>query len=237
MLAAFPAHAQVDANYCGSLNNAFGPFDYRPERDTENRGDGDHKYKLKLVESTHFTREVELLISGRRSGTDPGGDIDYTLRAFPNHHRALMSVMRYGEKKASKRPTGLKYDVECYLERAIRFASDDAIARIIYATYFEKKKRTPEAISQLEQATRIARDNAFTHYNIGLAYLDMKVYDKALIQAHRALALGFERTQLRDLLEKAGHWKDPATEPAATTANLPPATPSFPAASSPVADQ
>lgn len=227
--ACLPAYAQVDVNYCGSLNNGFGPYDYRPDRDPPTPGTGDHTYKLALVEGAHFTKEVELLIRGHRSGDDPGGDIDYTLRAFPNHHRALMAVMRYGEKKASKKPAGLKYDVECYFERAIRFGSDDVIARIIYATFLTKNKRTPEAITQLEQATRIAGDNAFTHYNIGLAYFDIKLYDKALIQAHHALALGFERNQLRELLEKVGQWKPPLIKHTETTADVPTA----PAASSP----
>lgn len=215
------AFAQVDANYCGPLRNGFGPFDYRPDRDPPTPGTGDHTHKLGLVEGAHFTKEVELLIRGHRSGDDPGGDIDYTLRAFPNHHRALLAVMRYGEKKASKTPAKLTYAVECYFNRAIRFSPDDAIVRIIYATYLTKNKRTPEAIAQLEQATNIAGDNGFTHYNIGLAYFDMLNYGKALAQAHRAMGLGFERTQLRERLEKAGQWQEPITATTENTAKTP----------------
>ena len=37
------------------------------------------------------------------------------LRAFPNHHRALMSEMRYGEKKATQKPAGLSYVVDSAL--------------------------------------------------------------------------------------------------------------------------
>lgn len=139
--------------------------------------------------------------------------------------------MRYGEKKATQRPAGLRYDVECYFERAIRFRSDDPIVRMIYATYLTKNNRAPEAVAQLEQATRIASDNAFTHYNIGLVYLDLKVYDKALTQAHRAMGLGFERTELRDQLKKAGHWQ----EPVAGAVEIP-ATSSSEVVETPVAD-
>ena len=220
-----PAFAQVDANYCGSLANGFGPFDYRPDRDPPTPGSGTHSEKLAVVEGAHFTKEIELLIRGRSGGVDPGGDMSYTLMAFPNHHRALISVMHYGEKKASAKPPGLRYDVECYFERAIRFRSDDAIVRIIYATYLTKNKRATEAVAQLEQATRIADQNGFTHYNIGLAYFDMKIYDKALAQAHRALALGFEQTSLRDLLEKASQWKNPAQVPMSTLADIPASAP------------
>ena len=214
IFSATPAFAQVSAEYCGALANGFGPFDYRPDRDPFSPGTGDHTYKRGLVEGAHFTPRVENLIGAQSGGQigPPGSDLDYTLRAFPNNHRALMAVMRYGEKTGSQKPEGLRYVVECYFERAIRFASDDAIARIIYASYLTKNKRSPEAVAQLEQATKIAGENAFTHYNIGLAYFDMKIYDKSLAQAHKALALGFERTELRDLLQKAGQWKESAPQ-------------------------
>lgn len=204
-----PAAAQVNERACGSLANGFGPFDYRAERDPYTVGTGDHKHKLGLVESAHFRSYVEQLIRGHRSGKDPGGDIDYTLRAFPNHHRALMSVMRYGEKKKSQKPAGLKYEVECYFERAVRFSKDDPIVFMLYATYLNSRNRPAEAVTQLERASSLAKKEPFTQYNVGLIYYDMKKFDEALAQAHKAIALGFERTQLQELLTKAGHWKDP----------------------------
>lgn len=232
LFAATPAIAQVSAEYCGSLANGFGPYDYRSDKYTPTHGDtASHSLKRALVEGAHFTPRVENLIGAQSSLQvgPPGGDLDYTLRAFPNHHRALMAVMRYGEKTGSPKPSGLRYDVECYFERAIRFKPDDTIARIIYSTYLTKNKRIPEAVAQLEQATRLAEDNAFTHYNIGLAYFDMKIYDKALDRAHKAMALGFERTELRDLLEKQGQWREPiaaATEnPSASPADTPASAP------------
>lgn len=209
----FPAYAQVNADYCGSLANNFGPYDYRADKHAQGLGDQlPYTEKRKLVEGAHFTSRVESLIGAQSSHQigPPGGDLDYTLRAFPNHHRALLSVMRYGEKTGSQRPAGLRYDVECYFERAIRFKPDDAIARMLYSTYLTKNKRLPEAVAQLEQATTIAGENAFTHYNIGLTYFDMKIYDKALARAHRALELGFERIELRDLLKNAGQWQEPS---------------------------
>jgi len=205
--------AQVSASFCGDLKNGFGPFDYRADHHIQAPGDQmPHSEKRRLVEGAHFSRRVENLIGAQSSGQvgPPGSDLDYTLRAFPNNHRALMAVMRYGEKTGSQQPPGLPRVVECYFERAIRFKSNDTVARIIYSTYLAKNKRGPEAVAQLEQATTFAGDNAFTHYNIGLAYFDLKIYDKALRQAHRAMEIGFERTQLRDMLEKAGQWREPS---------------------------
>lgn len=194
------SHAQAHQSSCGELRQKgqFGPHDYRTG-----------KSHLPIVEDYHFTPSVEALTRG---STDilPGHDLDYTLRAFPNHHRALLALVRYGEKMQSTKPTGLNHSVECYFDRALRFSSDDPIVRMIYARFLSKKERTPEAIQQLEQATTSAQDNAFSHYNIGLIYFDLKAYDKALVQAHKAISLGFPQTALRDQLQSVGKWTEPA---------------------------
>jgi tetratricopeptide (TPR) repeat protein len=212
---AFSAMAQVNAGSCGDLANNYGPYDYRSDKHIQAPGDPmPHKEKLNLVEPWHFTPRVESLVGAQSGGSigPPGADLDYTLRAFPNHHRALMSVMRYGEKTKSQQPAGLRYSVECYFERAIRFKPDDTIARMVYASFLYKNKRGPEAVSQLERATVLAADNPFTHYNIGLVYFDMKNYSQSLVQAHRAMGYGFGRMELRDLLRSVNQWREPSVE-------------------------
>jgi tetratricopeptide (TPR) repeat protein len=99
----------------------------------------------------------------------------------------------------------------------VTFRPDDAVVRMIYSTYLNKQGRAQEANAQLEIATVQAKDNGFTHYNIGLHYFDMKNYDKALAQAHKALALGFTQTALRDELQKVGKWSEPPPAPAPAT--------------------
>lgn len=198
---------------CGPLRGGhFGPYDYRPDFYKHTPLDPmNHAQKRELVEHAHFTVRVESLIGAQSGGRigPPGGDLSYTLRAFPNNHRALVSVMRYGEKFKTETPPGLQYPVECYFDRAIRFAGNDSIVRIIYASYLTKKNRVVEAKAQLNSATQLAADNAFTHYNIGLAYFEMKAYGAALESAHRAIALGFEKPDLRERLRAAGQWQDP----------------------------
>lgn len=200
------AFGQPASSACGPLANAYGPFDYR-----EVRGP-----KLDIVEGAHFTSEVEALLRGNRGYL--GGDLDYTLRAFPNHHRALVSMMRYGEKTKSPQPRDVRYPVECYFTRAIRFRPDDVIVRMIYAAFLQKAGRNDEANAQLAEASELAKDNAFTHYNIGLIYLDAKDYANALRQAHRAYALGFPRTELKERLQAAGQWREPVAKPPAGSA-------------------
>jgi len=191
-----PAFAQQAVAGCGSLANAYGPFDYRTEKDN----------KLKVVEAYHFTPIVEALIKGSTGSV--GQDLDYTLRASPNHHRALMAMQRLGEKLATPQPHGAQYSVDCYFRRALQFRPDDNTARLIYASFLVKHNRESEANEHLEYAIANT-DNAFTHYNAGLIYFDLKNYDKALKQAHAAMAMGLPRTELRDQLQSVGKWSEP----------------------------
>lgn len=205
---------------CGPLQNGYGPYDYRT-----NKGE-----TLDRVEKYHFTPEVEALIKGTSGYL--GGDLDYTLRAFPNNHRALIATMRYGEKTKSAKPPNMNYSVECYFLRALQFKPDDTTARLIYATYLGKNSRQTEAMQQLERTNALAKDNAFTQYNIGLVYFDLKQYDKALTQAYTAEDLGFTQVGLRDQLKAIGKWKD---APPHTVANPDvPASAAEPAASAPL---
>ena len=192
-----PAQAQTGNPACGSLKNGGGPFDYRNERT-----------QLSLVEGAHFTEVVEALIKGT-SGWKPGGDIDFTLRVFPNNHRALIAMMRLGEKEKTTQPSGSRYSIECWFERALRFRPDDGVVRMIYSTYLNSKGQIPAANAQLKAATAYAKDSGITHYNIGLHYFNLKNYSEALVQAHRAMDLDWPQTALRDQLKAVGQWAEP----------------------------
>lgn len=212
-------NAEVSAALCGPLKAGhYGPYDYRPANHKPNQGDQlSHAERRALVEDYHFTPRVENLIGAQSGGSigPPGKDLSYTLRAFPNNHRALVSVMRYGEKFKTETPPGMQYPVECYFERAIRFAPDDVITRIIYSTYLNKYKRTAEAAEQLKISSGLAKDSPFSHYNIGLAYFELKEYSAALQSAWRAKELGFDRIDLSEKLKAVGQWREPpeAVEP------------------------
>jgi tetratricopeptide (TPR) repeat protein len=192
---------------CGHLSNGQnGPFDYRVERGR----------RLETVEAFHFTAKVEGLIGGQ-SG-ELGQDLDYTLRAFPNHHRALLSVARYSKRSKIDPAPRTAFTVECYFDRALRFVRDDTTARMLYANYLQEVGRKNDAIRQLDQVIELAPDNPFTQYNAGLIFAEMGAFDRALRQAHVALAGGFTRTDLRDKLKAAGKWMEPPEAPTAPTA-------------------
>jgi hypothetical protein len=219
-LCASSALQAQEENPCGPLSQGhYGPFDYRSA----------HESQRSIVENAHFRPETYSRLQGI---TGPaGGDINYTLRAFPNHPKALDAMMRLGEKEKTTQPRNAMYTVECYFERAIRFRNDDLIVRMLYANFLLRQKdRTAEAVKQLEFVTAHAADNPFTHFNAGLLLADAKAWPQALVQAHRALELGFPRTALKERLQAAGQWREPEPVKAAENAA---AETAAPAASAP----
>lgn len=198
LLLALASACRAQAPACGSLENHYGPYDYRTQRD-----------KLEIVERYHFTADVESLRAGA-STIKIGGDIAYLLATSPNHHRGLLAMMRLAERENSPYPKNMRYSVDCYFDRAIRFRRNDTTVRMLYAQYLQKNKRTPEALAQLQFASELAKDNGFTHYNIGLVYFEMGQYELALAQAHKAKALGFEQPELAQMLTAKNQWKEPA---------------------------
>ncbi|MCC6194987.1 MAG: tetratricopeptide repeat protein [Burkholderiales bacterium] len=184
---------------CGNpFVNHFGPFDYRTATQ-ENKN---------LVEATHFTPDTEQL--KKNSGTGyPGQDIGYTLHVFPNHPRALIAMSRLAIREHSPHPKYAKYSINCYFTRAIQFRPDDGEVYMIYGVHLLKTGAADRAIAQLTKAVELNEASANAQYNLGLAYVEVKDYDKALVHAQKAYALGFPLPGLRNMLQKMGKWQTP----------------------------
>ncbi|SFW29973.1 tetratricopeptide repeat protein [Nitrosovibrio sp. Nv17] len=195
---AFSASLHAAAPFCGGLENAYGPYDYM---DPDAR-----QTKLPLVEQYHFTPNIENLVKGNSGAI--GGELDYTLRAFPNHHRALSTLVKLALRDKTIKPAGAKYSVECYFDRAIRFKSNDAAVRTIYSNYLLKQGHTDKAIEQLGAAIELQPEDPTINYNIGLLYVQKKDYEQALIHAKKAYELGFPLPGLRNKLVEAGKWRE-----------------------------
>jgi tetratricopeptide (TPR) repeat protein len=192
---ALAASAQCAYEVCGPLENAYGPFDYRTERE-----------HLAVVERYHFTPGVESLQGGNTASV--GGDLDYTLRASPNHHRALLSMANLALRDKTHKPRGANFTIECYFDRAIRFAPTDGDVYMIYGTYLFRAGDKDIALKEFEVAEKLVGDNANLEYNLGLVYLDAKQYDRSLAHAQRAYALGFPLQGLKKKLIAAGKWRE-----------------------------
>ncbi|MGE5651925.1 MAG: ABC transporter permease [Bacillota bacterium] len=187
----------ADILACGDLANAFGPFDYR---------NAEHRKNLPIVETHHFTPQVESLMKAATGSL--GADIDYTLRAFPNHLRALDAMARLSIREKTARPSGANYSIECYFDRAIRFRPEDGLARMAYGAYLANIGEAGKSIEHMQAAARLEPDNATVNYNLGLMYLKKKDYAQARTYAKKAYALGFPLSGLKNKLVAARAWKD-----------------------------
>lgn len=192
---------------CGTLENAYGPYDYTNPVHVRER--------LPIVERYHFTRDVETLRAGASTSRGPGGDLDYTLRAFPNHHRALFSMLQLFRmvKNDFGRIPGSKYPVHCWFERAVAFAPKDGVAHLMRGLYLSEVGQDEKADAAFQTAVSISPNSAEIHYNYGLVLADRKRYEEALREARRAYELGFPLPGLKNRLERAGVWREP--DPAA----------------------
>jgi hypothetical protein len=218
-----PTHAHaVSPAQCGSLEASTGPFDYRTARYVTERGEYTRGL-LRDVEINHFRPEIENLI--RRGNAYFGDDLNYTLMVFPNHHRALVAMRRLGVLERTDKPKGAKYPVECYFERALRFAPDDHIARGLYANFLTDSGRREEAERHLDLAASEAAGNPLAQRNLGILYLVNGNLEKALAQAHLAEQLGADISALRKMLEEKGAWK-PAAIAAPSAGTQPASSPS-----------
>jgi len=185
------------AEACGQLARFESGGDY---------ADPDDRQNLIVVEQYHFTPNVEHLLRGESGSL--GGDIDYTLQHFPNHTRALAALARLGIRDKTSKPQGAKYSIACYFDRAIRFRPDDPQVRAVFGGYLLSLGQDDQALEQLQEAARLAPDNASTHYNLGLLYVKKQDYAHARECAHKAYTLGFPLPGLKNKLKAAGQWQD-----------------------------
>lgn len=211
-LIAFPAQATntILAPWVGNTLNGlpcvhgqgYGPFDYSKRHSIK----AEH---LNLVEGAHFQPDVENLVEGpHRSSGSPWPDLDYTLRAWPNHHRALLTMIRFQEqvnRKITKHKP--KLPAECYLQRAIHFSPEDPVPYSLYGYYLRKLGRLEDANKYYLKAAELDPEDAKLAYSYSLLLIDMKKYDEALKYGQLAYKLGNPPVSLKNKLIKLGVWK------------------------------
>ncbi len=183
---------------CGELDNAFGPFDYN---DPAARAGGKQS-ALHVVEAFHFVNPTL-------------GDLDYTLRAFPNHPGALYGLIRIHQQnggklgeltEAEKRGVAWPRTIECYFDRAFRFRPQDPVVHMLQAIFLHTNRQYPQALAGYKRARELGLDSSELHYNLGLLYLDMKDYALAKQEAQAAYKKGYPLPGLRNKLSAAGQW-------------------------------
>lgn len=181
---------------CKGRPQGYGPYDYR-RRSTLYR-------ELRQVEGAHFPPRVEALIRGK-TGINPYSDIAYTLRAWPNHHRALNSISRYyfKFKNSNKR---MNVPPECFFQRAINFAPDDDTTYMLYAIYLQKRGKYKQSEENYLNAIKLSPDDPQTNYNYGLLLFKLEKYKEARDAAIKAYDQSYPFPGLKNKLKNAGYW-------------------------------
>lgn len=200
------AFATVEDIECGSLDNAFGPFDYRTAS----------TYNKNLVEIPHFNDQYMAVMRGqtRARGNEVMDDLHYTLRVFPNHHGSLVAIDRLGRLMKSEKPHPRAYKLECYYIRGIRMAKDDPVVYYLFGLYLQHRGRKAEARQKIEYAVELfdaSEENISPNllYNLGLVFFEFGAYDKAADYAQQAAERGFDLPGLINKLKKIGRWQEP----------------------------
>ena len=212
LLAAGLARAQ-DCGYPNDQPGRFGPFDY---------SDPTLEHERYLVDGAHFTPYMEEMalygFSSRKASAQEaegagliGGNLDYTLYAFPNHTRALyaMGIWQLNLRQKSMREyegviSGSRVrPAECYFERAIMFKPTDGMVHLAYGAFLHKARDLKKAVVEYQKALELMPGNSEINYNLGLLYLDLHDIAKAAEQADIAYGLGYPLQGLRNRLARA----------------------------------
>ncbi|MGZ3814278.1 MAG: tetratricopeptide repeat protein [Mucilaginibacter sp.] len=193
---------------CSGGVQGFGPYDYTSSADKKmNIGGTDNP--LNLVERAHFTPNVEGLIGGQSAAGALESDLDYTLRAWPNHHRALLSVIKYQlDVKNKLRKGKLLAPPECYLQRAIHFSPHDAVTYSLFGHYLRKMGHLEDAVKYYQKALELDRGNVKIAYSFSLLLIDLKRYEEAVKYAKIAYQTKGAPKALKQKLEKIGVWNE-----------------------------
>jgi len=194
------AERRIDNQTCGIERGKqltagnFGPYDYTNPQ---------HQHFRPTVEDYHFTREVELL-KAAIGGATPGSDIQYTLRKFPNHHRALYSMVRYQTEQHKWLPLDFSklYSMNCFFERAHYFKPNDPMVYMLQAIYYYKIKQLSRSEQFYLKSLSIFPDNAEANYNIALLYIELNNLEAAKKYAQAAYKLGHPLQGLKNKLAK-----------------------------------
>ena len=179
---------------CGALKNAYGPFDFTNPIHV--------KKQWPIVAQHHFTPSVEYLKKGKEGRLHQ--DLDYTLRAFPNQHRALYSVIKY--ETLNKKPPLIR-SAKCYLIRATAFQPKDDLSWMLFGIYYHRLGKFDRSLDMYKIALKLNPDNEQLHYNMGLLYLKMNKNDLALKHAKIAYKKGAKQPGLKNKLIKLNIWK------------------------------
>lgn len=193
-------------------NNGIGPWDYYDPINSQPNG-ANPMGNIKRVTNVHLTPGM-LRMEKRASGTF-SGDIDYTLRAIPNHPAGLDLASRLEKRLAqpgAELTNLLKYekpkrDTECYFQRAIALAPNRFYTYVMYGIHLHRFGKYDAANNAYARALALGSNTIETNYNYGLSLVKSGRLAEAEQQAKIAYQGGFPLPGLRNMLQQRGFCK------------------------------
>ena len=179
---------------CGSLENHFGPWDYYdPANHRANAAQSEGR--IGIVTGAHLSNSMLRLDRGK-TALQIREDLDYTLRAIPNHPRALDLASRFSHQRSTsesfrQRQKNLKLSVECYFDRAFRLSHNNPETWKLYGIHNHRIGNYEKAVSSYKKALELGSNTADVNYNIGLSYFEAGDYSNAKLYATKAYDGGF----------------------------------------------
>ena len=136
-------------------------------------------------------------------------NLDYTLRAIPNHPVALQSMIRLDRirRNSDRRLISIVPPPECYLQRAEAFRPTQSHIPQLFGIYLDGLGLVDKEIDQYRRALALNDQDPEVHYNLGLALIKDGKLDEAAEHARIAYKLGFPLPGLRRKLEALGYFK------------------------------
>jgi len=185
----------------------FGPHNFYDQKNHQVGVDGrKSESNITIVTNYHFTQDIIRLERGR-TGFELYGDLDYTLRALPNHPQALDTVSRFETKRKqlkqyAKIQTAMPYSADCYFQRAFNvFGNKQPQTWMIWGLHKHRQGVYKKAIEFYERAKHGGLQSAELDYYLGLSYFKLKNYSKARVHADLAYEHGYQLPGLKLLLE------------------------------------
>lgn len=199
-------------------NNDIGPWDYYDPINSTPNG-ANPMGNIKRVTNVHLKPGM-LRMETKASGSF-SSDIDYTLRAIPNHPAGLDLASRLEhrlQQPSSANIRMLRYEkpvrtAECYFQRAIALAPNRFYTYVVYGIHLHRFGKYDAANKAYERALALGSNSIETNYNYGLSLVKTGRYADAEQQARLAYQGGFPLPGLRNLLQQHGYCKTECSKP------------------------